>query len=91
MDIRKARRCVVIPARAGRERATLMAAPPESTKPSPQQRLSGRARERWPQRAGVEVKFRGGFAYLAGRLPNKETLPLMRLRYGGYGGYAASW
>ena len=65
-----------------------MAAPPESTKTSLQQRLSGRARERWPQLAGVDVKFRGGFAYVACRLPNDETLPLMRLRYGGY---AASW
>ena len=65
-----------------------MAAPPESTKTSSQQRLSGRARERWPQLAGVDVKFRGQFAYVAGRLPDDETLPLMRLRYGGY---AASW
>jgi len=65
-----------------------MASPPESTKTSLQQRLSGRARERWPQLAAVEVKFRGGFAYVSGRLPNDETLPLMRLRYGGY---AASW
>ena len=65
-----------------------MAVPPESTKTSLQQRLSGRARERWPQLAGVDVKFRGGFAYVAGRLLNDEALPLMRLRYGGY---AASW
>ena len=65
-----------------------MAAPPESTKTSLQQRLSGRARERWPQLAGVDVKFRGGYAYVAGRLPDDETLPLMRLKYGGY---AASW
>ncbi|MET3808853.1 hypothetical protein ABIB25_005883 [Nakamurella sp. UYEF19] len=65
-----------------------MAAPPESTKTSLQQRLSGRARERWPQLTGVDVKFRGGFAYVTGRLPDDETLPLMRLKYGGY---AASW
>src|ERR1700712_5091560 len=68
--------------------SVLMAAPPESTKTSSQQRLSGRARERWPQLAGVDVKFRGQFTYVAGRLPDDETLPLMRLRYGGY---AASW
>jgi hypothetical protein len=53
-----------------------------------QQRPSGPALARWPQLAGVEVKFRGGYAYVAGRLPNDETLPLMRLKYGGY---AASW
>ncbi len=65
-----------------------MAAPPESTKASLQQRLASRARERWPQLSGVEVKFRGAFAYVTGRLPNDETMPLMRLRYGGY---AARW
>ncbi len=65
-----------------------MAAPPESTKTSLQQRLSSRARERWPQLAGVDVKFRGGYAYVAGRLPDDEKLPLMRLKYGGS---AASW
>jgi hypothetical protein len=38
-----------------------MAAPPTSTKTSLQQRLSARARKRWPQLAGVDVRFRGGF------------------------------
>ena len=32
--------------------------------------------------AGVDVKFRGEFAYATGRLNNGETQPLMRLRYG---------
>ncbi len=61
-----------------------MAAPPESTKTSLQQTLSGRARERRPQLAGVDVKFRGAYAYVAGRITDDETLPLMRLKYGGY-------
>ncbi len=65
-----------------------MAAPPESTKTSLQQRLSARARERWPELAGVDVKFRGEFAYVTGRLADGDTLPLMRLRYGGS---AARW
>ena len=65
-----------------------MAAPPASTKTSLQQRLSTRARERWPELAGVDVKFRGAFAYVTGRLPDGDTLPLMRLRYGGS---AARW
>ena len=65
-----------------------MAAPPASTKTSLQQRLSARARERWPELAGVDVKFRGAFAYVTGRLPDGDTLPLMRLRYGGS---AARW
>lgn len=60
-----------------------MAAPPASTKTSLQQRLSARARERWPDLAGVDVRFRGAFAYVTGRLADGDTLPLMRLRYGG--------
>lgn len=65
-----------------------MAAPPLSTKTSLQQRLSGRARERWPELSGVDVKFRGAFAYVTGTTASGETLPLMRLRYGGS---AARW
>jgi hypothetical protein len=65
-----------------------MAAPPASTKTSLQQRLSARARERWPDLAGVDVKFRGEFAYVTGRLKVGDTQPLMRLRYGGS---AARW
>jgi len=65
-----------------------MAAPPASTKTSLQQTLSARARERWPELAAVDVRFRGAFAYVTGRLPDGDTLPLMRLRYGGS---AARW
>ena len=60
-----------------------MAAPPASTKTSLQQRLSARARQRWPDLAGGDVRFRGAFAYVTGRLADGDTLPLMRLRYGG--------
>lgn len=60
-----------------------MAGPPDSTKTSLQQRLSARARERWPELAGVNVRFRGAFAYVTGVTTDGETLPLMRLRYGG--------
>src|SRR5664280_2471859 len=67
---------------------TPMAAPPASTKTSLQQRLSARARERWPELAGIDVKFRGEFAYVTGRLKDGDTQPLMRLRYGGS---AARW
>jgi len=67
---------------------TLMAAPPTSTKTSLQQRLSAHARAQWPQLAGVTVRFRGPFAYVQGQLPDGDTLPLMRLRYGGS---AARW
>jgi hypothetical protein len=65
-----------------------MAAPPESTKSSLQQRLSARARERWPDLGGVEVKFRAEFAYVTGVLKDGDRQPLMRLRYGGS---AARW
>jgi hypothetical protein len=67
---------------------TGMAAPPVSTKTSLQQRLSARARERWPELAGIDVKFRGEFAYVTGRLKDGDPQPLMRLRYGGS---AARW
>ena len=60
----------------------------DSTKTSLQQRLSARARERWPQLAGVDVRFRGGFAYVTANMPDGESMPLMRLRYGGS---AARW
>ena len=65
-----------------------MAAPPTSTKTSLQQRLSARARERWPQLAGVDVRFRGAFAYVTAHMPDGDSMPLMRLRYAGS---AAHW
>jgi len=65
-----------------------MAAPPPSTKTSLQQRLSARARQRWPQLDGLDVRFRGAFAYVSGTTQEGEVLPLCRLRYGGS---ASSW
>jgi hypothetical protein len=65
-----------------------MAGPPDSTKTSLQQRLSARARERWPQLTGVDLRFRGAFAYVTGTTTNGEQMPLMRLRYGGS---ASTW
>lgn len=65
-----------------------MAKPPESTKTSLRQKLTGRASERWPQLAGITVRWHGEFAYVAGRLPDGTTQPLMRLRYTGS---AAHW
>ncbi len=62
--------------------------PAESTKTSLQQRLSAHAQQRWPQLAGLDVRFRANFAYVTARLPEGDTLPLMRLRYGGS---AARW
>jgi hypothetical protein len=60
-----------------------MPTPPTSTKTSLGQRLSAHARDRWPALAGVQVRFRGQFAYISGQLPDGEVLPLCRLRYGG--------
>jgi hypothetical protein len=62
--------------------------PPASTKTSLGQRLSARARNRWPGLATVSVRFRGRFAYVDGLLPDGELLRLCRLRYGGS---ASSW
>ena len=52
-----------------------MAAPPTSTKTSLQQRLSARARQRWPQLAGVDVRFRGAFAYVTAKCPTATACP----------------
>ena len=60
-----------------------MAAPPESTKASLQQRLSAHARQHWPQLAAVHTRFRSNFAYVDAELPEGDMMPLMRLRYGG--------
>ena len=65
-----------------------MAKPPESTKTSLRQRLAARAEERWPQLAGISVRYHGEFAYVTGQLPDGSVLPLMRLRYAGS---ASTW
>jgi hypothetical protein len=57
---------------------------PESTKTSLGQRLRERARERWPALTAVDVRHRAGFAYVTGELADGTSLPLCRLRYGGY-------
>ncbi len=66
----------------------LVPAIPESTKSSLAQRLRAHAAVAWPQLSDVGVRCRGPFAYVTGELADGETLPLMRLRYGGS---AARW
>ncbi|MGV9386694.1 hypothetical protein ACWDRB_63595 [Nonomuraea sp. NPDC003707] len=61
----------------------LMPAIPESTKTSLAQRLRQHARDRWPQLAGLHVRYHGQFAYVEGELADGHRLPLIRLRYGG--------
>ena len=61
-----------------------MATPPESTKISLGQRLRTHAATRWPALTDLTVRFRSGFAYIDGHLPDGTTQPLCRLRYGGY-------
>ena len=60
-----------------------MPKPPASTKSSLSQRLSTRAKQRWPALAGVDVRFRANFAYVDGLYGNGDTIKLCRLRYGG--------
>jgi hypothetical protein len=60
-----------------------MPAIPESTKTSLAQRLRAHARNTWPQLAAVHVRYRASFACIDGELADGDTLPLMRLRYGG--------
>jgi hypothetical protein len=61
-----------------------MPIPPESTKISLDQRLREHARARWRALSDISVRHRGGFAYVTGHLADGTTLPLCRLRYGGY-------
>jgi hypothetical protein len=61
----------------------LMPAVPASTKISLEQKVTDRAKQRWPQLAGVAVRHRARFAYLDAVLPDGTTQPLCRLRYGG--------
>jgi hypothetical protein len=58
-----------------------MVAIPESTKVSLRQRLTRHAQARWPQLAGIEVRYRAGFAYIDADLPDGDRIPLMRLQY----------
>jgi hypothetical protein len=60
-----------------------MATPPESTKTSLRQRLIAHARANWPDLKDLDIRHRGAFAYVDGRLADGTTLPLFRLRYNG--------
>ncbi|MFF8395942.1 hypothetical protein [Streptomyces sp. NPDC016172] len=57
--------------------------PPESMQHHLRQRLAAHAKERWPQPSGVTVRYRAGFAYVEGGLPDQAPLPLCRLRFSG--------
>ena len=57
--------------------------PPESMQVNLRQRLNRHAKARWPALAGIDVRYRAGFAYLDGRLPGGEVLKLCRLRFNG--------
>jgi len=57
---------------------------PESTKDSLHQRVSKRAKERWPQISRITTRFRAGFAYIDAVLTDGDVLPLCRLCYVGY-------
>jgi hypothetical protein len=59
----------------------LVAKYPDSTKTSLAQRLTARARERWPALASIAVRHRGAFSYVDGVLADGTTLRLCRLRY----------
>ncbi|WP_239768787.1 ATP-binding protein [Streptomyces sp. CL12-4] len=58
--------------------------PPESMQHHLRRRLGAHAKEHWPQLTYIQVRFRSGFAYVAGELPGEEQpLPLCRLRFTG--------
>lgn len=47
------------------------------------QRLTRHARHRWPQLAGIAVRYCSGFACIDALLPNGEQVKLCRLQYAG--------
>jgi hypothetical protein len=57
--------------------------PPTSTKTNLRQRVITHTAARWPGLRGVDVRYRGRFAYLDAVLPDGTIQPLCRLRYGG--------
>jgi hypothetical protein len=61
-----------------------MAKIPDSTQTSLRQRLTARARERWPDLVDLRIRCRAGFAYIDGVLATGDQLRLCRLRYAGY-------
>jgi hypothetical protein len=56
---------------------------PDSTKTSLEQRLTARARKRWPQIASLHIRHHGAFSYIDATLADAITLKLCRLRYVG--------
>src|SRR5262249_8613077 len=56
---------------------------PDSTKTSLEQRLTARARERWPQIASLHIRHRGNFSYIDAILPAPTTPNLSRPPYVG--------
>jgi hypothetical protein len=60
-----------------------MKAPPQSIQRSLTSRLNDHARTRWPDLAGIDVRFRANFAYIDGRYPDGTALKLCRLRWAG--------
>jgi hypothetical protein len=59
----------------------LVSTPSEYVRLSLEQQLLLHARAAWPQLAALRIRHRGAFAYVAGELPDGDTVKLMRLRY----------
>src|ERR1700722_14462673 len=57
--------------------------PPESMQHHLRVRLNEHAKQRWPAIERVEVRFRTGFAYIDGVLPDAQIQKLCRLKIGG--------
>lgn len=59
---------------------------PESTKTSLAQKLTTRAHTTCSKLADLDVRYRGQFVYVDGKLADGESIKLMRLRYGSIAG-----
>jgi hypothetical protein len=78
---RHAARSMISPDSLGQDRS--MAKIPTSTQTSLWQRLTRHSRQRSPQIAEVQTRYRAGFAYIDAVLADGEPVRLCRLRYGG--------
>jgi hypothetical protein len=58
-----------------------MPVPPPRLKTHIAGHLDHHASQRWPQLEEVTIRWRGGYGYVTGYLPDDEDVPLCRLRY----------
>jgi hypothetical protein len=54
---------------------------PDGARRALAQSLELRRQQRWPALEGLDIRYRGSFAYIAGSTAKDGSMPLFRLRY----------